>query len=152
MERVRFWHRPLFNRRFLIPVRRPYPTGFQPYGGSVWWCLSTSAIRYIADFSRQNPRFVNFHKHVWLPDEIFFSTVISNSLLRDEVLNANATYITWPSVESARPKTLGMEDLPALEASDRLFARKFDSDADPRLLDAVDERLLGVAPSAAAAP
>lgn len=39
------------------------------------------------------------------------------------------------------PKTLTMEDLPSLQSSSKLFARKFDAEMDGAILDELDRRV-----------
>jgi hypothetical protein len=47
----------------------------------------------------------------------------------------------WPADES-HPRTLGIDDLPAMLESDALFARKFDPAVDAEILARLTERVV----------
>ena len=42
-----------------------------------------------------NPDYVRFFEHVFVPDELFFQTIIMNSPLRDTVENDDLRYLDW---------------------------------------------------------
>jgi hypothetical protein len=143
IEHVHFEHLRLRTRILRLPlVRRPFPAGLTPYGGSAWMSLSGDAVRYLVELELDRPDLVRFFHRVRAPEEIFFQTVLLSSPLRDTVENLPLHHIEWPG--GSHPKTLGLADLPALAESGRLFARKFDLDADEAVLDAIDRELLGV--------
>ena len=98
------------------------------YGGGAYWCLEKSLVHYVHGFLRANPEYVRFFEHVFVPDELFFQTIIMNSELRDTVENDNLRYLDW-SREPA-PAVFAEDDLPALLGSGALFARKFDETID----------------------
>ena len=60
------------------------------------------------------------------------------SPLRSRVAGHNLTHAEWTPTSGPHPKTLGMEDLPSLQSSSKLFARKFDADVDGVVLDELD--------------
>jgi hypothetical protein len=144
LDRIQYWHfeRIAYRTRQLrIPfVKRRFPQGFQPYGGSAWYALSADCLRYVADFAAQNRSFVRFFKHVFIPDELIVQTIVLNSPLHDDVINERIHYIEWPG--GARPRTFGKEDFAKLAASDRPFARKFDVKHDSEVLDLLDRGIL----------
>jgi hypothetical protein len=84
---------------------------------------------------------VRFFRHVLIPDELFFQTIVMNSPLRDSVENENLRYLDW-SREPA-PAVLLESDLPALVSSHKLFARKFDERIDSTILDLLDAHIDG---------
>ena len=88
-----------------------------------------------------NPQVVRFFRHVFVPDEIFFQTILMNSPLHDEIENDNLRYVEW-SREPA-PAVLGVDDLDAMLSSGKLFARKFDPTVDDAVLAELDRRLDG---------
>jgi hypothetical protein len=93
--RIRYFH---FNfRRYWIyfKSRREFPLGWEPYGGSQWWMLSRDCIVYLHSFIRDNPSFVRYFRNVFIPDESFFQSVISNSPFRTVVANDDARFIDW---------------------------------------------------------
>ena len=148
LDRIERWHLYAMNRHFVIPSprwpfpKRRFPTGFRPFGGSSYWCLAWDCVRYVHQFTRANPRFVNFFRHVDVPDELFFQTVLLNSPLGERIVNDDLRYIEWRDVTSGSPSVLTSSDFPAIQASPKLFARKFDATLDAKILDLVDQRLL----------
>jgi hypothetical protein len=139
--RYRYYERINYKTRTLrLPLlRRKFPAGLRPYGGGAWCALSADAVRFIVQYTRENPDVVSFFRHVKIPDEIYVPTVLMNSPLRETIVPDDVHYIDW-SAGGARPKTLGTEDFDRIVASGKLFARKFDPRYDARILDLLDER------------
>lgn len=123
-------------------VRRRFPAKLMLYGGLTWFALSSTAARCVLDFEGEYPDVVRFFHRVRSPEEIFFQTVLMNSPLRDTLVNRGLHYVVWPG--GSHPKTLGVDDFPALIASDMLYARKFDHEHDSTVLDLIDRELLGL--------
>lgn len=114
--------------------RRQLPYQLHPAGGSSYWCLSREAVEYCLQFIAAHRRFVWFCKSVFVPDEMFFQTILGNSPLRDRLVDKLLHYTDW-SGGGASPAVLGLPELPAAMASDKWFARKFE---DVAVLDAID--------------
>ncbi|HEY0170079.1 MAG TPA: hypothetical protein VGB98_03430, partial [Pyrinomonadaceae bacterium] len=66
----------------------------------------------------------------------YFQTILANAQGL-KLNNNNWRYTDW-SPGGPHPKTLLVEDMPALVASTAHFARKFDADTDVRILDELD--------------
>lgn len=132
-----------FLKKVLTPLlpKRKIPEGYKLYGGSIWWRLTYECVNFIRDFVNENAKFVSFFKFAFLPEEIFFSTIILNSVFSKNVINNNLTYIDW-NTGPQTPKLLTAEDLDNLEISGKLFARKFDITYDYTILDLIDKRIL----------
>ena len=151
LDRITLWHQsygalaglvPPLRKRFLrIPIRRSFPQGFEPFGGSALWSMHRDAIEYVSEFAQDNKRFVDFFKHVLFPEEVFFQTVLLNSPLAARVVPDNCRYVDWRE-NGPHPAVLTSEDLPALESSSALFARKFDPTRDAAVLDRIDGMLV----------
>jgi hypothetical protein len=90
-------------------------------------------------FVREHRRFVRYFRTVDVPDEVFFQTILLNSPLRDEIVDDDLRHVVW---EEHGVALLGPERLDELAASPQLFARKFDVERDPGVLDLIDDRLL----------
>ncbi len=133
---------PLAQRLVDHLVHRDYASslgGLAPYGGSQWWALSAAACRYILDFVDSHPDYVRFFRHVAIPDESFFHTIIGNSPFLAKV-QRNLTTLRWPK-GAASPAVLDRDDLARLAGVDPLiedspygrgevlFARKFPDDS-----------------------
>jgi len=160
-DRVRYWHIRVLDRhlifprerasfRFrpltplwnllvrLFPAERRFPKGLHPFGGAQFWCLHRRHVLQVYDFIGGNPAFVRFFRFVDVPDEIFFQTVIGNSVPESELHNDTLTHVPWN-----RPgATLVGTDFSAIRSSPHLFARKFDPTIDPEVIDRIDYELL----------
>lgn len=138
LERIEDWHLLAYRRLHLaLPLRRTIPGGLEPYGGGAYWCFARPVVEYVHSFVKANPAFVRFFEHVFVPDELFFQTVVINSPLRESVVNDNLRYIDWS--RRPAPAILTVRDFTKLTASRTLFARKFDATVDERILDLLDD-------------
>ncbi|MDQ3997000.1 MAG: beta-1,6-N-acetylglucosaminyltransferase [Gemmatimonadota bacterium] len=157
MERITHWH----SRRIgvprgwhlRLPIGRRFPQRLVPYGGSSYWWLSREAVEYVRRFVFEHPDYYRFFKHVDVPDEIFFHTILMNSPLRDSVVNDELRYVDW--TRDPMPAIFGAGDLELLRRSPKLLARKFDSTHDEEILDLIDSELLlegGPSPAVADRP
>jgi hypothetical protein len=159
-----FWGR-FFKYRWLMP-KRSYMAGMIPYGGLEWWMLSYECVAYILRFVQENPRFVSFYRYTHSPDEMFFQSIILNSDWARRVQNFDA-YMEWRSVtsnikessmlaedsfsfryidwseERERPSILDERDWHNIRDSSDLFARKFHPVRSSKLLNLIDQELLG---------
>jgi hypothetical protein len=141
LDRIERWHlvwrRPLHLR---VPLfRRHLPGGLAPWGGAPYWCLGRDVVDHVWSLTRADPRLARFFEHVWIPDEIFFPTLVLNSPLRDVVINDDLRYVDWS--RPTAPAIFGREDFEVLMASGKLFARKFDTTVDREILDLLDKRI-----------
>jgi Core-2/I-Branching enzyme len=148
LDRVERFHFERFRYRtrlLRLPlVKRRLPEGLRPYGGSAFWALSAPALEYVRRFVGENPGVVRFFRHVLIPDEIFFQTILLNSPLRESIRNEQLHYVDW-SGGGAHPATLRAADVERALASGKLFARKFDA-SDTEALELVDAAALGAGP------
>src|SRR4029079_7004080 len=92
LQRVENWYIRWYGRRLVVPrdssffIKRRFPTGLRPFGGSSYWCLTSDCIAYLYQFVRSHPSFVTFFKYVDVPDEIFFQTILMNSSLAESIV------------------------------------------------------------------
>lgn len=124
-----------------ILPRRKFPFDFTIVGRANWFTVTPAAARYMQDFIRRHPALTRFFKLSWGADEIIFSTVLYNSPFREAIV-PNLVYVDWRGQTEGHPKILGKEDLEALQASDKLFARKFDMEKDEELFRLIEQTLL----------
>jgi hypothetical protein len=118
-----------------------------PFGGSPYWALARPLVELVHAFVKVRPDVLRFFEHVYIPDEVFFQTVLMNSEQASSIVDDNLRYIDWQARPA--PKILTTEDLPALVESRKLFARKFDVEVDAAVLDELDARLDALDPPAA---
>jgi Core-2/I-Branching enzyme len=148
LDRIERWHMRVAGRYFRFPSgrwpRRRFPAGMKPYGGSPYWCLARESVEYIHEFVRRSPSFVRFFKYVNVPDELFFHTILLNSPLAESIVDDDLRYVEWRDVEVAGgPAVLGRADFEKFMGSGDLFARKFDANVDPVVLDMIDAKIGG---------
>jgi Core-2/I-Branching enzyme len=145
LDRIRYRHyeRVRFRTRTLrLPLlRRSFPNGLEPWGGSAWCVLSADAVETLLAFRDERPDAYHFFDRVRAPEEIFLQTVLLNSPLRDRVANEGVHHIEWPG--GSHPRTFTSGDFDRLAASGKPFARKFDVARDEKILDVIDRELLG---------
>jgi hypothetical protein len=146
LDRFERWYseRLAYRTRMIplpLPRRRRLPLGLTPYGGSAFWCLSREAVVHVHRMVREHPEVTEFFEHTKIPDELFFQTVLMNSPLASNIVNDDLRYVDW-SAGGVHPATLRAEDFEKLRNSDKLFARKFDPEADASILDLLDRELL----------
>ncbi|MDI1310109.1 MAG: beta-1,6-N-acetylglucosaminyltransferase [Methylotenera sp.] len=151
MYRVKYWHTPFKGRRVFIPIPRRQPKGIKHVGGSMFSCLSREMANEVISFTQREPEITNFYKHVWIPDELFISTVVMNSAYKDSVIGESLSYIRWSNPGSPHPDELKIEDAPELIRAGKdgskvggygrkkLFARKVYIENHSQLLDALDQ-------------
>ncbi|HZO49359.1 MAG TPA: beta-1,6-N-acetylglucosaminyltransferase [Gaiellaceae bacterium] len=136
-QRIERWHlvSPLVLH-VRLPWRRRVPRGLAPWGGGAWICLSRPAAELVHELVRTQRDVLRFFQHALHPDELLFQTIVMNSHLADTVVRDHLRYIDWS--RDPAPATLGATDLPALLASGKLLARKFDVAVDESILDLLD--------------
>lgn len=143
LDRVERWHVvrgrgahaaiPWFGRRL--------PGDLEPWGGGPYWCLSRQVTDHVDAYVRAHPELIRFFEHAWIPDELFFQTIVLNSPLGETVVNDNLRYTDWS--RNPAPAMLGRDDLDEMLSSGKLFARKFDETVDVGVLDLLDRRIDG---------
>jgi hypothetical protein len=74
-----------------------------------------------------------------------FQTILFASPFKSQMINDNMRYIDW-SAGGASPKTLTIDDRTLIGNSGKFFARKFNQDTDSKILDWIDQELLGWKP------
>jgi hypothetical protein len=139
------FRRGWLNRAWSLPahvlrLRRSFPAGLQPWGGSSYWMMPADCARYVDRFVRTRPDYVRFFERVLIPDEMFFHTIVMNSAFAARVADDDLRYIDW-SEDRDNPKLLTTADFDALMTSGQLFARKFDPDVDAAVLDLIDRAI-----------
>jgi hypothetical protein len=111
-----------------------------PFGGPGYWCITRACAQYINEFVNQRPDFVRFFKHVDIPDEIFFHTIILNSSFAQNVVNDDLRCIDISGGQG--PRVWRNQDIEMISQSNALIARKFDPAVDSEILDTIDSKLL----------
>jgi hypothetical protein len=130
-----------FLSLFLVSLQRRLPGDLTAYAGSQWWILDTRAVEYILKYVRDNPGYSRFHRYTFAPDELFFHMILLNAndeRLSESIRNDDLRFMIWKDTNNAHPDILKKTDLPKILDSDALFARKFDPESDPEILNLID--------------
>ena len=127
--------------------RRHLPEFDTLHGGNMggWYTLTRACAAHAVRFVDEHPALQRFARLTWGSDEYLVPTILLHSPLADTITNDNQRYIDW-SGGGSNPKILTIGDLPALEATPKLFARKFDSQRDAAVLDELDRLHLTAPP------
>ena len=135
----------LFFLIFNSLKKRKSPVPFQ-YGGSQWWALNLESLKMIMGYIHKYPNYINYHKFTYIPDEIFFHTIIK--ILQEQHKNIltkpSIMYVNWHRLEYDFPAVFGIKDTMELinaKQNEKLFARKFDEAADDKILDFLDHQV-----------
>jgi len=119
--------------------KRRFPIPLKLYGGSnsTWWTISGACAKYLTELLINNRSLISFLKYTWSPDEFIVASLIMGSDFKEQTINNNLRYIDW-SEGKAHPKILLEEDLYSIKNSEMLFARKFDTTVDSKIIDHLD--------------
>lgn len=139
----------LFNRALhlsgLFSLPRQMPLGHQLYFGTNWFQLKPLAARYLISFARSNPSYLRFFRYTYVPEEIFFQTILLNAAesIRNTIHNKRITFMQWDRPEGSYTEPISTHELPYMLNSGKLFARKFDPQHSSAVLDQLDQYLDG---------
>lgn len=111
------------------------------YGGSTYWSMSREALKYVFEYLHNNPQFLNRFKYTFCSEEIFFQTILLNSEFKENIVNNNKRFIVWEKRNGNYPANLDLSDFENIEASDALFARKFEYPVSSDLFDKIKSKL-----------
>jgi hypothetical protein len=141
------WYILRFRRTaFPIPMKRRPPLKMTPSGGSQWWCLSNEALRYVVQFVDRWPSVMKYFRNVSIPDETVFQTIIYNSPFRRRIICDDLHFAAWEKRDARHPAILRETNMPLMQDSNKLLARKFDLMKHPLIFDLIDRELLQIAP------
>jgi hypothetical protein len=118
--------------------RRRLPGARGPFGGSAHWILARPCLEEILRVVAAEPALLRFFRWAKFPDELVFQTILLNSPLAATIVDDDLRHTEWRA-GAANPDVLGIEAMERLRASRALFARKFDLERAPAVLDRLDE-------------
>lgn len=135
--------RRLLGCRDGLPVipyyHRRWPCFFRYFGGSNHVVLTRAACQYLTRAALPQ-RLARWLRPAANPDEIFYQSALLNGPLAATVVNDDRREIDF-KLHAAHPRVFTANDLPRLEVSDKLWARKFDETVDDRILTLLSRRL-----------
>ncbi|WP_157147669.1 beta-1,6-N-acetylglucosaminyltransferase [Brachyspira pilosicoli] len=113
-------------------IKRTTPENI--YYGSQWWNLTNNAIKYILDYTKQNPNFLKRFNYTWGSDEFYFQSILLNSEFKDNCINDCLRYLIWGV---GTPINFTIKDYDDIKnnINNNIFARKFDENIDNDIID-----------------
>lgn len=148
---------PLFERAargLMFHFPRRAPNGVKFYHGSCWAALTRGAMEEVFAFTAKRPELLDWLRYSRCPEEILFHSALKASdfqelISDDRTLNGKEDmpalyachHIDWQHPNPDLPATLTMEQLPELQQSPALFARKMHPVISAELMDALDAML-----------
>lgn len=118
-----------------LGVRLPRGSRYLRFKGSQWHMLTRGFCEWLVN-SRGARRAARWMRFSYCPDETFFQTAIMSSPFAEMRAEDCGRFFEFPG-----PRTLTLQDLPRLSATDDLFGRKFDEDVDSEVLRVLAARL-----------
>jgi hypothetical protein len=110
-----------------LGLKRDRPAGLQIRIGSQWWCLRRATVDAILDFCRRHPEVIRFFRRTWIPDEIFFQTLVHHLVPRDEIRPRPPTFLMFS--DYGMPVTFYNDHADLLLGQEEFFARKISPEA-----------------------
>jgi hypothetical protein len=139
---IRWMPRGLGMRLGIRAWSVPFHGGFRCFKGSDWFSLSRPLVEFLKRTIQERSHLVVHYSRTILPSESFFHTVLWNASGL-YLCNDNLRYISWPNHWSSHPATLTGSHFDALVSSGKHFARKFDVNLDPHIVDRLEAHVLG---------
>jgi hypothetical protein len=121
-------------------VRSPFGPDLRLHGGSAFASLSWPVVAYLREYFTRRPDVVEYFRHCLSPVEAVFQTIVCSSGQFNLVPDCKR-YFDFRGSEFNHPKSLTADDLPLAMASGAHFARKFDYERNPELMDVLDAQI-----------
>ncbi len=141
-RRLFLWSLPRGSgTRIGVPRRQtPFSDTYPCWGAYQWLAVSRRALVTLERELSARPELVRLYKTSVIPDESMLQTVLLNA--RDLVtVEPNLTFQRPTGEGDAHAADLTLDDLPAILASGRHFARKMHPERSLTLMDTLDRRL-----------
>lgn len=109
------------------------------FKGANWFSITDDFAHYVLSNEK---KIEHVFKYTFCCDEIFMQTLLMNSDFKTNLANQenefpNKRYVVWDQFHVSSPKILVLNDLKDIEATNCLFARKFDEITSRELVNAI---------------
>ena len=111
----------------LLGVKRKAPNGMTIRFGSQWWALTWPTCIKILAYLDANSRIERFFKNTYIPDEMFFQTMVTHLISKDHIAGSNLTFYQFNPV--GRPIVFYDDHEPITFSLNKFFYRKVSPDA-----------------------
>ncbi|MEM0923541.1 MAG: DUF5928 domain-containing protein [Pseudomonadota bacterium] len=123
----RWWfYRSMELQRRLGWTRKP-PADLSMRIGSQWWLLRAGTVNRMLVFLRRRRDVRRFFKTTWIPDEIFFQSLVGTLVPAGEIRAAPPTHLIFS--DYGMPVVFYPDHEGYLRCQDRIFARKISPEA-----------------------
>lgn len=122
----------------LLGIKRNHPQGVPVFKGGAWWCLNRDAASYVLEFLDSRPDVERFFQRSGIADESLIPSILQTSPFRSTMVQDSQVYTRFQP-GAPNPDELVSSDLAGVLNSGKLFARKFNTNKEPGILDMVDE-------------
>lgn len=116
-------------------IRRNNFKNYDLYKGASWFSITYDCMKYILT-TIENTDYINRFKYTACPDEHFFQILLMNSKYKNKVMKYNGRYVVFEGLQ-ASPKLLDHDDYDKFMNGQYMFARKFDLNEDPKVINKV---------------
>jgi hypothetical protein len=123
-------------------IHRKFPLGLKPYGGAQWINLAREHMDYVLDFWEKNPGLTKFMKTTRFPEEMIFQSILLNSAFQKQCVNNDLRFVKWLPGKSNPEILTEQHKQEIMDATDKYFARKFESQLSATLITSLDKVLL----------
>jgi hypothetical protein len=124
----------------LTGIKRKFPLGLKPFGGSQWITMAEQHMGHILSFCDDHPELMQFMRTTKFPEEMLFQTLLFNSPFSNFCVNNDLRFVIWAG--KSNPEILTEQYKTAIEtANDKFFARKFDWQQSASLLAWLKEKV-----------
>lgn len=132
-----------FYMQFFKILHKRQPVFEKHYGGSNWSAFNYNTLVEIYNFIDSNKEIIDFYRYTFNPDELFYQTIMMKLCETNKSIKIkkSLTYVNFP-VNSRHPVTFNKDDYNELKNqinSNKLFARKFDTNHCESILDLLDD-------------
>lgn len=128
LKRFSYYHFINIPFRFLTRILPKRKVDFVPYISRQWFILNSQFVEYLLNQYSQKTTLVKRFKYTFIPDEMFFSTILLNKKeIKSETENIRTT---WANYSLAHPTFVTKDDIDKAIASNALFIRKVDGSED----------------------
>lgn len=126
-----------------LPFSHYFSEGISIYNGTQWKMINRQFAEYAVTSSFAFD-LQDYFRYTFMPDELYFQTLIMNSSFKGTVVNNHYRYLKMEKRDNNmffRPKTITIDLLVEMYASNALFARKFDSEVDANVIKMIENTI-----------
>ena len=111
-----------------LGLRKKLPRDLKIMIGAQWWCLRRETVEKLLAFVDARPDVLRFFKTTWIPDEIFFQTLVHHLVDADQIAPRAPTFLMFS--DYGMPVTFHADHFDLLIGQPEFFARKISRHAE----------------------